>query len=256
MRHRSLRSSAAAAALITLGLLASSPRTARADVTTFDNGDDGRWQFSGAADIAPDGGNPGPHMAFQAIDTFGVNVVNDSNPAFIGDVYRSPVRIGIDVRTDSITFFGSEVSRGLFVELRDTTTPNNHGLPWTSVFFELGTLTSSTPGWIHYEVTIADPGSPDLPPGWIGYGAEDALGNPILPPERTFASVLQDVDVINFTTFQPGFFYGFTNFSLAFDNLEVTSVPEPSSCALIAAGLLSLAGWRTLRRTRRESLAS
>jgi hypothetical protein len=28
----------------------------------------------------PDGGNAGAYMAFQAIDVFGINVFNDSNP--------------------------------------------------------------------------------------------------------------------------------------------------------------------------------
>jgi hypothetical protein len=241
--------------LMALGLWTTGTGAARADITTFDDGD-GQWQFSGAADIVPDGGNPGANMGFHAIDTFGVNVTNDSNPAFIGDVYRSPVTIGIDVRTDSITFRGNEVSRSLFVELRDTTTPNSQGLPWTSVFFELGTLSSSTPGWVHYSVTIADPTATGLPPGWVGYGAEDANGNPILPPDRTFASVLENVDVINFTTFAPGFFYGFTNFDLAFDNLGVTPVPEPSACALLAGGLLGMLGARRLRRRRRVDVGA
>jgi hypothetical protein len=212
--------SAFAVALFPLGLVVISSPSVRADITTFSNGYEG-WQTSGASSILPSGGNPGAYMAFQNIDAFGVNVFNDSNPGFIGAVYRSPVRISIDVRTDSITFRGNEVPRDLYVELRDTTTPNHDGLPWISVFYKLGKLTSSRPGWIRYSVTIANPRSSALPPGWTGYGSENRRGQPVLPRGSTFASVLRNVDVINFTTYGPGMFYGHTNFKLSFDNLAV-----------------------------------
>jgi PEP-CTERM motif len=240
--------SAFAVALFPLGLLVISSASVRAGTTTFSNGYEG-WQTSGATTILPSGGNPGAYMTFQAIDAFGVNVFN-SNPGFIGSVYESPVTISIDVRTDSITSLGNQVPRDLFLELRDTTTPPSNGLPWVSVFYDLGTLTSSTPGWIHYSVTITDPDSSVLPPGWTGYGGEDADGSPILPPGVTFATVLQNVDLINFTTYQPGFVYGFTDFDLSFDNLGVNAVPEPSSLTLlgISASCLAAARWKNRRR--------
>jgi hypothetical protein len=136
---------------------------------------------------------------------------------------------------------GNQVSRDLFVELSDTSTPNEGGYPGTSLFYDLGPMSASTPGWIHYSVTITDPNSTVLPPGWSGTGAEDANGNPILPPGQTFASVLQNVDFINFTTFEPGFVFGDTNFDLSFDNLGVNAVPEPSSLTLLGIAVLALA---------------
>jgi hypothetical protein len=241
--------STSAAGFLALALLASSPRLASAGTTTFSNGAE-QWQFSGPSHIVPQGGNPGAYMAFQAIDVFGINVFNSSNAEFIGNVYLSPVTISIDVRTTSITFRGNEVPRDLFVELLDTTTPNPDGLHKSAVFFDLGTMTSSTPGWVHYSVTITDPDSTTLPPGWIGYGAEDADGNPILPPGITFADVLHNVDEINFTTYGPGMYFGYTNYDLSFDNLGVNAVPEPSSLTLLGLAVMGTAGmsWRQLRR--------
>jgi hypothetical protein len=212
--------SVSAVALSSLGLLVISSASVRADITTFSNGYEG-WQTNNYSTILPSGGNPGAYLSYRAIDVFGVNVFNDSNPGFIGAVYRSPVRISIDVKTDSITFLGYEVPRDLYVELRDTTTPNHDGFPWISVFYKLGRLTSSRPGWIRYSVTITNPRSSTLPPGWTGYGSENRRGQPVLPRGSTFASVLRNVDVINFTTYGPGMFYGHTNFKLSFDNLAV-----------------------------------
>ena len=71
-----------------------------------------------------------------------------------------------------------------------------------------------------------DPTQTDLPQGWGGSGDEDPnTFEPILPADRTFADVLAGVDEVVFTTFVPGFFYGFTNFDLQVDNVSVRSVP-------------------------------
>jgi hypothetical protein len=220
MRVSSRLSSASAVALCSLGLLVISSASVRADITTFSKGYEG-WQTNNFSTILPSGGNPGAYLSYQAIDVFGVSVFNESNPGFIGAVYRTPVKISIDVRTESITFLGYEVPRDLYVELRDTTTPNHDGFPWISVFYKLGTLTSSRPGWIRYSVTITNPRSSTLPPGWTGYGSLNRRGQPVLPRGSTFASVLRNVDVINFTTYGAGMFYGHTNFKLSFDNLAV-----------------------------------
>jgi hypothetical protein len=158
------------------------------------------------------------------IDVFGADIRNDTNPDFQGDytALGSPLRLSVDVKIDSSDFFGTEVLRDMVVELRDTTTPPSSGLPYVSVWYNLGTLTSTMPGWRHFEVDIANPSSATLPAGWGGYGDEDPVTfEPILPADRTFASVLQSVDEIHFTTFVPGFFFGFTNFVMQVDNPSV-----------------------------------
>jgi hypothetical protein len=50
---------------------------------------------------------------------------------------------------------------------------------------------------------------------------------PILPAGRTWTNVLQGVDRIEFTTYVPGYFYGFTNFSLSIDNASIAPIAPP-----------------------------
>ena len=216
--------------------------------TTFDNGTEG-WSISGRTDINPFGGNPGANLHGQLIDVFGADIRNNTNQAFLGDLtrYGPQIELSIDIQVNSITFFGSEVPRDLVVELRDYDNDNN--LPWTSVYYHLGTLQADSSrgvsGWQTYSVIIEDPFALDLPDGWGGTGDETPLGEPILPADRTFTSVLQSVDELAFTTFVPGFFFGFTNFDIQVDNITVRAVPAPSALAVI--GLAGIAGTRRRR---------
>lgn len=190
--------------------------------------------------IRPTGGNPNEHLQFIMVETFGVSLRNDSNADVLGDYSRfgGAVHLGLDVKVESIFYpFGAgEVPRNLVVELMDYN-PAGSDYPWTSVWYDLGEISSFDPGWRSLGVTIADPTSATLPAGWGGYGAEDPnTYEPMLPADRTFASVLASVDEIRFTTYVPGYFYGFTNFDVRFDNIVVASpVPEPTSFAAIGA---------------------
>lgn len=215
--------------------------------TTFDNGLEG-WSISGRTDINPTGGNPGANLNGLLIDVFGADIRNNTNGAFLGDLSRYGMfELSIDIQVNSITFGpGNEVPRDLVVELRDYT--NNNGYPWTSVYFHLGTLQAATEGqngWMTYSVIIEDPFAVGLPDGWGGYGDETPLGDPILPADRTFASVLASVDEISFTTFVPGWFFGFTDFDIQVDNISIRTVPAPSAFALLALG--GLVGTRRRR---------
>jgi hypothetical protein len=211
-------------------------------VTTFDNGTEG-WSVSGRDDIAPTG-NPGNGLDVQLIDVFGADIRNNTNAAFLGDYTRfgTPIELSIDIKVNTISspFFPGELPRELVVELRDYT--NNNGYPWTGVWFSLGVLDASVNNdWVTYSVIIDDPTSLALPAGWGGTGDEDPnTFEPVLPADRTFTSVLQSVDEIAFTTFVPGFFFGFTNFELQVDNIALRAVPAPGSLAVLAgAGLLA-----------------
>ncbi|MDX2149067.1 MAG: GC-type dockerin domain-anchored protein [Planctomycetota bacterium] len=206
-------------------LLAAASVAAAIDVRVgFENGDQG-WSIQNAVTILPDGGNPGAHLAHFQIDTFGVNIANSTSREFIGNYAdKGPVRVGLDILVNRIWMeFAGDVPRDLIVELRDYQNVPE-GYPWVSVWYNLGTLTSNTP-WETRSVEIADPTSVTMPAGWGGTGAEDPVTfEPRLPANRTFADVLASVDEIVFTTFVPGFFFGFTNFDIGVDNVFIQSL--------------------------------
>lgn len=225
-------------------------------IVDFSNGQQG-WQAGPAYD-----GNQGSWIdsslgaspALHTInpETFGYTLSNSVNPAFIGNYGMSPsLTIGIDVLANSITYLGNEVSRSLIVELRDYDNPY-HDMPYTSVWYNLGTIAAGM-GWQHLSVTIDNTSAGALPVGWGGFGIDDTEndGMPGLPPGRDFASVLGSVDELVFSTFVPGYFYGWTGYDVAVDNISLTAdaeVPEPDSLALLAGGFAMLGlGWR--RRT-------
>lgn len=218
-------------ALVGIGAAAVASASAAQVTTTFDNGTEG-WSVSGRTDISQDG-NPGANLDVLLLDVFGASVRNTTNADFLGDYTTSDsFEMSIDVRTHNIDFFGQQVVRDFIIELRDDT--NDQGYPYTSVWLNLGLLDASAKGdngdgWVTYTFTVENTHAQDLPEGWGGYGYEDPKTfEPMLPPGRTFESVLASVDEITFTTFVPGFFFGFTNFELQVDNITLT--PLDSDC--------------------------
>lgn len=240
--------------IIAATLAAASAQHSLAAITTFDAGTEG-WSISGRTTILPTGGNPGANLGPLVSDVFGIDIRNNTNASFLGDYSQlwqsggggatNPLRLAVDTKANSINFFGTEVSRNLIIELRDYTNPPPN-YPYVSVWYNLGTISAAQPGWRTFAIDIANPNSATLPTGWGGTGDEDQFANPRLPANRTFASVLASVDEISFTTFQPGFVYGFTNFNVQVDNPTLAVVPGPASCTLIA-GAVAIAARR--RRT-------
>ncbi|MFG0292074.1 MAG: PEP-CTERM sorting domain-containing protein [Phycisphaerales bacterium JB050] len=188
---------------------------------TFDNGPEG-WSINGAATIVAEGGNPGAHLRHIQIDTFGCEVRTDTNTDFVTDFTQTgPVRITVDFKVNSITFFGGEVPRNIVLELRDYDIDGDY--PYNSVWFDAGLLPAPGDGWVTYEFIIDDVNATELPEGWGGTGAEDPnTFEPILPDNRTWTDMLQSIDEVQFTTFVPGFFYGFTNYDFEVDNITIT----------------------------------
>jgi hypothetical protein len=203
----------------------------RADTTvTFDNGFEG-WVGpagpGGSTSIAPSGGNPGAHMQ-TVFNNFGITFSTSINAEFLGDYTVSPeVTIGVDIKVDDISFFGTPAPRPWLVELRDLDNPPG-GYPWVSVWYKFADVSSNTHGsWTDFEILIADTSASALPTGWGGYGAEGPLGEPMLPANRTFSDVLAGIDQVAFTTLEPGFFFGFTDFDVRLDNIRIASTAEP-----------------------------
>lgn len=231
-------------------VFASAMASAATTTTDFSKGDEG-W-YAGPAYDGNEGnwidsslGNGAPALHTRYYETFGLNWLNSSNAAFVGDYTKyGAVTLGIDVLANSIQYDGVEVHRNMVVELRDYDNAYG-GLPYTSVWYDLGEIGADKTGWQHLSVTIGDTSATALPSGWGGYG--NNINEPSLPPGRSFADVLAGVDEIAFTTFVPGYFYGWTAYDVAVDNITISPVPEPASFAMLAGGLGMLA---LLRRRR------
>lgn len=216
----------AASAAVHAAPLGGEPNSA---LVTFDNGNEG-WSLNGWDTVSPNGGNPGARIHWNNfVDTFGMSARNSTNPAFIGDyVAKGEVTLSVDFQVNFIQFFGNPVSRTLVVILHDDDSFN--GAPPAAVWKVLGTLPGTGLPWTTFSTLVPDVTSAALPAGWQGAGDEDPVTfEPVLPAGRTWSNVLQGVDRIEFTTFVPGFFYGFTFFNLSIDNVAI--VPEaPKAC--------------------------
>jgi len=223
---------------------------ASATVVGFDDGTDAG--FTGNAFFEADGGNPGGTAHFF-IENFGIElrtgaIGETSNPDFLGDYSAfGSITFSVDVKVDSLTFSGREISRELGIALIDRDIQGPDG--GSGVFFLLDYISKAEHGdWTTLSVTITDPRQLALPDGWIGFGDYDPVTfEPMLPDGATFASVLAGVDEFRLTSYQPGWFYGFTQFDVSVDNLSIatTPVPVPGALLLFASGLIPL-----LRRRR------
>jgi hypothetical protein len=195
---------------------------AETTIVDFEDGAEGWVGPSGPGgftEIEPTGGNPAAHL-HTVFNNFGITFYNGTNPAFAQDLsqYES-VSFSVDLKVEDISFFGSPVTRPWLIEIRDFDNVPS-GYPWVSVWYLFEWVGASD--WTTWSVTIEDTQMIELPTGWGGYGAEDPdTFEPILPEDRTFNDVLAGADEIAFTTLQPGFFFGFTDFDVRLDNITI-----------------------------------
>ena len=194
-------------------------------VVGFDGGDPGG--FTGNAYFQATGGNPGGAARHDGIFFF-----NDlrtgapgepANPDFLGD-YSSfgSITFSVDVKTNRLDdWIGNPIVRSIGIALKDRDIMGGDGP--SGVFFEIGLLgVNFTPEWTTLSVTIDDPTSTTLPPGWIGFGDTDPVTyEPVLPAGATFASVLASVDEFDVTGAVPGYFYTDAFFDVQIDNITV-----------------------------------
>ncbi len=231
-----------------LALLASYAATADTTTVTFDNGGEGwvGYQGSGGSTVIENsGGNPGANM-HTVFNNFGIEFANNSNPAFVQDLTQyASVTFSVDLKANLTFFFSQDVTRPWVLELRDYDQPGPDNPIYSSVYFKFADVGESD--WTTWSVTIDNPQSATLPTGWRGSGDIDANFEPTLPAGVTFASILAGYDEIVLTTFEPGWFFGFTDFDWQIDNITITTVAVPAPGAL---ALLGMSGLLARRRRR------
>lgn len=218
-----------------LALLSLSVAAADSTVVGFDQGFEG-WLGpqgqGGATTIEVEDGTPAPAMRTVFSD-FGVEFRTSTNPAWIRDFTTfDRVTFSVNMRVNELTNFGGLPDvRPWLLELRDFDSAVD-GLPWASVWFKFTDMTGETNGeWATYSVTIENPGSPALPAGWRGAGADDPVTfEPILPPGVTFAQILAGVDEVAYTTLEPGFGFPSILHDLLIDSVTVTTEGGEPGC--------------------------
>ena len=224
--------------LTALSLAAGLAATVAADgVTDFESGADG-WSgpagSGGSTIIDPANGNPAGNI-YTVFNDFGITFRNSTNPDFVTDYSAlGSFTFSFDVKIDYINFFGQDATRPFMVEFRDYDNPPG-SYPWVSVFYSHGWFGESA-DWMTMSVTVDDSTQAALPAGWGGYGAENEFGEPLLPADRTFADVLAGVDEVVISTLEPGWFFGFTDFEVRIDNIELTSGGTPCATDLDDSG--------------------
>ncbi len=231
------------------GLTATAMGNTHSAVVTFDNGWEG-WNGTqgpgGSSVIEQSGGNPGAY-ARTIFNNFGIEWWTNTNQDFLGDFTQySSVTVSVDVKVNNISFFGTPAPRNLILDLRSFSQAPQ-GYPFASVWYTLTEMQSGQ-DWSTYSVTF-DPNATDKPDGWGGYGAEDPnTFEPKLPENLTFADIMSSVEEMAFTTYEPGWMYGFTDFDIGIDNIRIdaTLIPAPSA----ALAILGLAGLAAGRRRR------
>ena len=200
------------------------------EVVTFSDGSEG-WigttGSTGDTQLERAGGNPGHHL-HTVFTNFGIEFFNDTNADhFQSLLSHDEVRIEVDLKVEEIDFFGTPATRPWVLEIRDYDDVPP-GYLWVSVWY-LFEWVGAEDDWRTFGVTITGTTSSELPAGWGGTGSELPPNyEPSLPANRTFASVLAGADEIAFTTYQPGWAFGFTDFDVRFDNVRFTACSDPT----------------------------
>jgi len=192
-----------------------------------------QWLVNGNETLVNDGqGVSGQYIELPIGDFFGLTLTsNRASTGLTGNLNRWPrgLKISFDIRTFLFNNFNNQPidpnSRPLILHLHDRDDPNNFS-------DDAGIWTTNAPipgpqeGWKHREFTIPLANATALPPGWGGTGGEDPVTfEPLLPPGRTYTNVLASVDDVEISTYQPGYFYGFSFWHIGIDNVKVEQIP-------------------------------
>jgi hypothetical protein len=219
---------AAATAAVIAGLASSATAQEVLLSEPFESGTSG-WTCNGEELIS--GGNPGNQLHVPYMDWYWIYFRNtETTSVATGNLLRhgGPLTFAVDVQVVQLNNWNNEPmdpnNFPLVIQLVDATDPN------ISVYFVGAGMPAQNAGWVRYTFTVPDPASTALPPGWGGTGAEDPMTfEPILPPGRTYTSVLQNVGEARLTTAVPGYFYVPSWWEVGFDNLLI-SVESSQPC--------------------------
>lgn len=207
----------------------------------FNDGTNQGWEgpqgFGGASYVDPTGGVGGTGGYRTEFNDFGIDFSNNTNAAFLGDYTQyDEVTLSFDLAIDQIGFAGLGIQRPVLLELRSYDL-GDAGYPWASAYYLFDWYSSdSFNGFTNLSVTI-DTAATDLPMGWGGNGSFDPMTfQAQLPDGVTFADILANVDEIAITTLLPDFFFTNDDYDMTLDNISISTVPAPTSLALIAFG--------------------
>jgi hypothetical protein len=206
-------------------------------IVTFDDGLEG-WGMGPTPTILPSGGNPGANLHGTVNTPSPAGFGTSTHVAFLGDLTRyGRLTLGVDLKVNRILDLGGPAPRFFSVEL--ISDKPERAFPQASVRRVLGMI--GDPGdaeamWARWTVTIDDPGTDELPAGWMGIGDQDEYGSSRLPPGWTSADVFRDVDSILFSTRWPWLPppREYTSYDFQIDNIRIAGSNRPGCPPCIA----------------------
>jgi len=228
MKHISLPA-LAVLALAALATTAHAGQAVNGQVTNFKKGEAG-WvgrvgpNGSGETWVDDTMGKKLPSLHTQYADFLknSLRFYND-NRAWKGDYSVVPsFSFSVDVNAITVQEGQGYITRDLMVYFLDFKNPPP-GYDSIAVGTKIGTLEMGQ-GWQHWSITVPDTTSLTLPEGWVGAGATDDEGNPILPPGRTFAEVMSNVGEIAIQTVPQPNKLVLDYFDVAIDNPAISAV--------------------------------
>jgi hypothetical protein len=183
------------------------------------------WTANGQTIIEPTGGNPGAFLYLPLGDFWGMTLRNEApGSAVTGDLTRHggafTVRVDMSVMT-ARTFWWNPIPPEAYPLVLEFVDYGGGGARTPASVYTVGRpIPAEGAGWERIEFVVPDPTSATLPAGWGGTGAEDPFGDPMLPPDRTYRSVMENVDEVRITTIRPGWFYAASFWEAGYDNVE------------------------------------
>lgn len=207
--------------------------SAQSFVDTFSGGvNTGLWSVGFSDVIQSSGGNPGSWLS-ASTDNFAPIVISGIDaPQFTGNFAAKGVTsIGLDMRIDLTDFpYGGD---GYKLTAYIYNTHGTANVEDDDYAYKAGEIIPDVgSGWHSYDFAL-DSQAASLPTGWVGGSYNDPEH---FNPGVTWASLMADVDQIQFWGLSPGEFGIFQNWQVGYDNIRINAVPEPATLAILGLG--------------------